>query len=68
VDGLDPESEELVWLGDDFDFCLREIEHGRHVLLAPTRFLHTSRIELEPTWPVIFPGLRAPKTNESKGM
>jgi hypothetical protein len=67
IDGLYPHSDELVWLGDDYDFCMRELEYGRHVLLAPTRFRHTSRIELEPTWPVIFPGLHAPNQH-SKGM
>jgi hypothetical protein len=52
-------ADEPFWLGEDYDFCLREIEHGRPVLLAPTRFQHTSTQELEPTGPVLFPGLQA---------
>jgi hypothetical protein len=58
IGSLETNSDDLIWLGDDYDFCLREIEHARPVLLAPTRFCHTSTLELEPSGTVLLPGLQ----------
>lgn len=49
------------WLGEDFDYCVRELELGRLVYVAPTIFGHVDSIILVPDEKCFFPGLVAPK-------
>jgi len=48
------------WLGEDFDYCVRELEVGRLVYVAPTVFGHIDSIVLVPDDRVMFPGLTEP--------
>ena len=52
------------WLGEDFDYCVRELELGRLVYVAPTIFGHVDSIILVPDDNCMFPGLVAPKPPE----
>jgi hypothetical protein len=67
IDGLSAEGDTLYWNGEDFDFCMRELNADRPVLVAPVMFMHSSDVELDPIGSVTFPGLFGPKsTEESK--
>jgi hypothetical protein len=53
-----PETSDLIWHGEDFDYCCREIDAGRQVVVAPVLFLHRSDELLNPAEGCIFPGLK----------
>ena len=46
------------WLGEDFDYCVRELEVGRLIYVAPTVFGHVDSIILVPDNYCLFPGLK----------
>jgi len=56
-----PDDDVWYWSGEDFDYCIRELESGRLVYVAPVIFGHLSEIVLVPDNSCMFPGLRAPK-------
>lgn len=49
------------WLGEDFDYCVRELEFGRLVYVAPAVFGHVDSIVLVPDGKCMFPGLKPTK-------
>ena len=52
-----------VWyyLNEDFDYCVRELNGGRLVYMAPTIFGHVSELLLLPDEQCVFRGLHKPK-------
>ena len=57
---LKPDDESLYWIGEDFDYCMREFDMGRPVYVSPVQFGHDSVVRLMPDSSTIFPGLRQP--------
>jgi len=57
---VDTNADRSFWVADDFDYCLRELEQGRLVYVAPVAFGHDSLIRLMPDSHTVFPGLRCP--------
>lgn len=49
------------WLAEDFDYCIRELEAGRLVYMAPVVFGHLDSVVLMPDARTVFPGLRKPE-------
>ena len=46
----------LHWVGEDFDYCIREYELGSAVLLAPEIFTHRVTVDLKPRGSVLLEG------------
>lgn len=58
---VDPKSTQLIRVAEDFDFCMREFDQGRLVILAPVAFGHEKTVQLMPDGRTTFPGLLPPK-------
>jgi hypothetical protein len=58
---VNPNEDERYWIAEDFDFCIRELDHGRLVYLAPIVFGHDKLVRCEPDSRTVFPGLVGPE-------
>jgi hypothetical protein len=54
---LDTTIDQFFWHGEDFEYCIRELEMGRLVYVAPIGWAHETRHILVPEHGVIFRGL-----------
>ena len=54
---VNPNEDERYWCAEDFDYCVRELEHGRYVYVAPIVFGHDKLVRCEPDSRTVFPGL-----------
>ena len=62
-----PEGEDIhYWCSEDFDYCIREFEHGRLVFTVPVHFGHECDYVLWPDGNCVYPGLRPPNGKQAE--
>lgn len=57
---IDNECDKWFWLGEDFAYCIHEIDHGREVYLVDVPWGHEFLRVTYPDAGTVFPGLKPP--------
>lgn len=55
---LEPNDDNVYWIAEDFDYCMRELDGGRLVYVVPIAFGHDKVQRMLPNSQTMFPGLR----------